>query len=119
VPGADDDRPVRPRELAGQPATRAPHVAVLRGGTPISTLDLHGRDLVLLTGPGWPAAPDLTRHRLGTDLPAADPHVDLLAAHGIGPDGAVLVRPDGFVAWRAAGLPADPLGELAGAVRSR
>jgi putative polyketide hydroxylase len=32
----------------------------------------------------------------------ADPDSRFCAAYGISPDGAVLVRPDGFVAWRAA-----------------
>jgi hypothetical protein len=31
--------------------------------------------------------------------------------------GAVLVRPDQFVAWRVQSLPADPAGALADAVR--
>ncbi len=34
------------------------------------------------------------------------------AVSGIGPDGAVLVRPDQHVAWRAAELPEDPEGAL-------
>ena len=34
------------------------------------------------------------------ELAAADS--GFCAAYGISPDGAVLVRPDGFVAWRAA-----------------
>lgn len=32
----------------------------------------------------------------------ADADSGFCAAYGISPDGAVLVRPDGFVAWRAA-----------------
>jgi len=36
--------------------------------------------------------------RLGIDLD--DPGGDLAAAYGIGQAGAVLVRPDGHVAWR-------------------
>ncbi len=44
-------------------------------------------------------------------LPAADP------AEGfqLGMRGAVLVRPDGHVAWRMPWLPSDPAKELAGA----
>jgi len=34
--------------------------------------------------------------------------------YGTGSDGAVLVRPDGFVAWRTSGSHPDPEGELAG-----
>jgi putative polyketide hydroxylase len=68
---------------------------------------------VLLTGPRGEVWPDAgtSRYRLGTDLPAVDPAVDPAAAHGIGPDGALLVRLDGFVAWRVATAPADPGGE--------
>jgi hypothetical protein len=34
----------------------------------------------------------------------------------IGDDGAILVRPDGHVAWRTAALPADPAAALAEAL---
>lgn len=37
-------------------------------------------------------------------------------AHGLTPTGAVLVRPDGHVAWRCAAAPADPAGALGQAV---
>jgi hypothetical protein len=118
VLGAEDDAPVLPRALAGQPGTQTPHVAVRRDGAPISTLDLYARGPVLLTGPRGEVWPDAgtSRHRLGTDLPAVDPDVDPVAAHGIGPDGALLVRPDGFVAWRSATAPADPAGEVSRAI---
>jgi 2-polyprenyl-6-methoxyphenol hydroxylase-like FAD-dependent oxidoreductase len=38
-------------------------------------------------------------------------------AFGIGPAGASLVRPDGYVAWRSAGLSDDPAGTLISALR--
>jgi len=38
------------------------------------------------------------------------------AAFGIGPAGASLVRPDGYVAWRATGLPDNPAGALTDAL---
>jgi hypothetical protein len=37
---------------------------------------------------------------------------DFQTAFGIGPDGASLVRPDGYVAWRSIELPADPTASL-------
>jgi hypothetical protein len=43
-------------------------------------------------------------HRVGDDAWAA--------ATGLAPAGALLVRPDDFVGWRADELPADPEGEL-------
>jgi 2-polyprenyl-6-methoxyphenol hydroxylase-like FAD-dependent oxidoreductase len=38
---------------------------------------------------------------------------DFRTAFGIGPDGASLVRPDGYVAWRSRELPVDPAAALA------
>jgi hypothetical protein len=85
--------PVDVRELRAQPGTRAPHVVMADGR---STLDLYGSGFVLLVGPngdGWRT----------TDLPVDVVRIDATAEHGIGDDGAVLVRPDGFVAWRSSG----------------
>lgn len=86
-----------PRESKGRPGTRAPHVWLDRNGERISTLDLFGRNFVLLAGPECTipieqleTKPDI--HQISE--PAA------LEAYGISPSGAVLVRPDGFVAWR-------------------
>jgi 2,4-dichlorophenol 6-monooxygenase len=45
-----------------------------------------------------------------------DPRCAWLVRRGIGPRGAVLVRPDRFVAWRSLGEAADPRGELARAL---
>ncbi|HEY4362427.1 MAG TPA: FAD-dependent monooxygenase [Bryobacteraceae bacterium] len=78
-----------PRDSRARPGTRAPHFALKDGR---STLDLFGRDFVLLAGPGWrgsvPAHTAL--HRID------DPGFP--EAYGITPADAVLVRPDGFVA---------------------
>jgi putative polyketide hydroxylase len=104
-----------PRELTGQPGTRAPHVAAGAG----STLDWYGRDLVLLTaGPDerWQAAGTAAAAALGVPLRIhrlARAGPDAAAAHGLPGGGAMLVRPDGFVGWRAAGSPAGP-GDPAG-----
>ena len=111
APGAgQDDAPLPPTELTGQPGTRAPHVEVTHQGRRISTLDLYGSRFVLLAGPEGDRVAATARlsvpvdvYRFGADLqPAAT------AAHGIGTSGALLVRPDGFVAWRAESGPADP-----------
>jgi len=45
-----------------------------------------------------------------------DPSGTLESVYGIGPDGAALVRPDGFVAWRASATDPDPETELVGAL---
>lgn len=40
---------------------------------------------------------------------------DFRAAFGLGPSGASLIRPDGYVAWRSLELPADPAAAIASA----
>ena len=108
VLGAEEETaPLRPQELAGQPGTRAPHVPVTLEGRRVSTLDLYGSRFVLLAGPegsSWVSAaravterPGVDAYRFGVELAEAEG----AAAHGIGTDGALLVRPDGFVAWRS------------------
>ena len=78
---------------------------------------------MLLAGPegaAWPAAALAAADRLGVGLDAhvvggtglADPEGCFPGAYGISPSGAVLVRPDGFVGWRApeaAGAPEQAL----------
>jgi putative polyketide hydroxylase len=117
-----DDRPaLAPAELTGQPGTRAPHVWLVRGGEQVSTIDLFGRGHVLLTdseGGAWvEAARSLTgtaveAYRIGGDGDFVDPDGRWAATYGVTNGGAVLVRPDGFVAWRAERPVADPAREL-------
>jgi putative polyketide hydroxylase len=125
----DGDRP--DLRYIGAPGTRAPHVEVSRDGVPLSTLDLFGRRFVLLTGDGsgvWRKAGqeaaqqlgvDLDFHHVGADGDLADPHGRFLAAYGLTPAGAVLVRPDGIVAWRSttADEHGDPVGLVDGVLR--
>src|SRR5262249_8433189 len=62
-----------PRESAGRPGARAPHVFLDRDGTRLSTLDLFGRNFALLAGPegaAWPAAALAVAGRLGLGLDA-------------------------------------------------
>ena len=93
----DDGLPyVDPRESRALPGTRAPHVWLERDGERISTLDLFGREFVLLAGPEGAAWCDAAE-----DLPVTAHSDDIANAYGISPTGAVLVRPDGYVAWRA------------------
>jgi len=114
---ADGDAPaLLPQELRGQPGTRAPHTVVMRDGRKISTIDLYGRAFVLLAGAdaaAWVAAATTVARRLNVPLEAYRFGVELqsaagAAAHGIGPGGALVVRPDGFVAWRAVGGDVEP-----------
>jgi putative polyketide hydroxylase len=103
-----------PREAKGTPGTRAPHVWLERSGQRISTLDLFGRRFVVLTGPdgsGWRERAEeasaalevpLDIYRIG-DGELSDPAREFGAAYELGPTGCALVRPDGFVGWRAVG----------------
>ena len=101
-----------PRESAGRPGARAPHVFLERDGGRLSTLDLFGRNFVLLAGPegeAWRAAASAAAKELGVTLDVhlvgddglTDAGGSFPGAFGISPSGAVLVRPDGFVGWRA------------------
>ena len=110
----DDHVHENPRESKGRPGTRAPHVWLKRDGREISTLDLFGGNFVLLAGAESSALCDEAKtaaKRLGIDLGVhrvgadglADPAGGFAPAYGVGSRGAVLVRPDGFVAWRAKG----------------
>ena len=62
----------------------------------VSTLDLLGPGLTLLTGPSGAAWVDAAS-RLATSAPLAVRHLDAVTARGLGlgPAGAVLTRPDG------------------------
>lgn len=108
---ADDAAHFSPRESRGRPGTRAPHLWLERQGQRLSTLDLYGASFVLLAGPHadeWcrcaRIAASQERLALGVFRPGADgledPAAHLSDLHGIGPDGCVLVRPDGFIAGR-------------------
>lgn len=111
--GAGLPQAASPQEWAGQPGTRAAHVWVERNGETISTLDLFGENFVLLSAaPGWRATAaslGVTPVEIGGDV--LFPRTQTFAAtFGILPQGAVLVRPDGIIAWRS-GRPPDDGGE--------
>jgi putative polyketide hydroxylase len=105
-------------DLAG----RLPHVWQQRAGEQVSTLDLLGPGLTLLTGPRGARWHDLAAG-LVTPLPLAVHGVDAAAAaaFGIGADGAVLVRPDGQVTrcWPATAESGDELCAAVGAAVGR
>jgi hypothetical protein len=100
----------RPDQWAGQPGTRAPHLA-LRGDT--STLDLFGHEWVLLSQDArWADA--ATLRLIYVQICPSDVlgPMTLQDAYGISADGATLVRPDGYIAARWISMPADPSAEL-------
>ena len=123
VLGAGEELPpaLRPEQWAGQPGTRAPHVELSRGEERLSILDLFQRSWVLLTeDERWLPAVARAREQLGLPLEAVclggevrptDPEA-FQKSFGVGQGGASLIRPDGYVAWRSGGPPAEPLRTL-------
>ncbi len=118
IAGEDENRAVHadPRETRGRPGSRAPHVWLERDGRSVSTIDLFDGSFVLLAGPEGGAWRDAARRAaaalpglalrdfgVGADGELADAGSRFLDAFGLGPEGASLVRPDGYVAWRAHG----------------
>jgi len=110
-PAVDPDAAQLVAELRAQPGTRVPHVWVRDG---VSTLDLVGPGFTLLTGDErWRAAVTSASAALGVPIIMQCIGDDAwAAATGLAPAGAVVVRPDDFVGWRAEDLPADPEREL-------
>jgi hypothetical protein len=102
-----------------RPGHRAPHLRLERSGRELSTLDLFDGSFTLLAGaagPAWRNAARTAARKLGVPLQAftvgaggdlEDPERQWADLYGVGPSGAVLVRPDGHVGWRASGENAD------------
>ena len=121
---ADPDAASLVEALRGQPGTRVPHVWVQRDGRQMSTLDLLGHDFTLLTaedGAPWAQAATVASaalgvpivvHQIGCGGDAVDRDGAWAQATGLSPGGALLVRPDDFVGWRADQLSADPEHDL-------
>jgi putative polyketide hydroxylase len=111
-------------EPTAAPGARAPHLWTERSGQRISTLDLFDSSYVLLTPGGgreWASAARRLSEKTaipleayvvgaGGDLVADDEVFSEL--YDLAESGAVLVRPDGHVAWRSHGVPNDPAGAL-------
>ena len=99
-----------PREPSVAPGFRLPHHPVSVRGRSRSTHDLIGRGFALVTGAEggrWKQAAEniaarsafpLTAYRIGADVEST---CDLHELLRLGRDRALLVRPDGFVAWRS------------------
>ena len=123
TPPVVPEDPVTEYLANARPGCRAPHAWLERRGQKLSTIDLLGGRFVLLAGAegaAWARAarslasqglPPLAAHALGEDG-LTDPGGAWQALYGIGAQGAVLVRPDGYVAWRSAGGAADPAAVL-------
>lgn len=108
-----------PGRPSGRPGTRAPHVVVARDGETLSTLDLFGKDFVVLSADRdrWRPACEAVSQAIGITLRAygvgpdggfEDVNHDWATKYGVGERGAVLVRPDGIVGWRSPDAVGDP-----------
>jgi aklavinone 12-hydroxylase len=97
----------------GRPGTRAPHVVFERDGKPLSILDLIGPTFLMVAGPdadAWArSAAEVSEkihvpvvvYRIGYDL--IDKENRWTSRYGVSPSGCVLLRPDGYIAWRSRG----------------
>jgi putative polyketide hydroxylase len=113
-----------PRHPSGRPGTRAPHLRLKRGDVLVPVHDLFGHQFVLLTGADgtrWcEAVKEITSSqsriiacfRIGESGGFADEDGQFEHRYGVGRDGAVLVRPDGFIGWRALRASDEPEADL-------
>jgi putative polyketide hydroxylase len=119
-----------PRLTRGRPGSRAPHAWLAQGGRRVSTIDLTGRSFVLLAprpdGHAWGrAAKAASQHFNGLPLECycagaadlRDLDCGITEAYGLTDSGAALIRPDGFIAWRAKSMARDPEAEITNALR--
>lgn len=102
-----------PRTATARPGSRAPHLLLERDGKPFSVLDLVSSRHLLLAGPEgqrWREATEqaarqmklpLDIHVLDSESTITDPAGAFPARYGLSDSGAVLIRPDGFIAWKA------------------
>ena len=117
-----DARYIKTPSLTAIPGTRMPHLWVQKAQEQISTLDLLGSEFVLFTGTdnyAWlqaAAEMDIPVYSIGDNAALAYKEKPLNEVLGITASGAILVRPDGFVAWRCAAAPEDPARELSSAL---
>jgi 2-polyprenyl-6-methoxyphenol hydroxylase-like FAD-dependent oxidoreductase len=87
-----------------RPGSRAPHVWLAPG---LSTLDLFGREFVLLRFYPTVDASGLAQAAAAVGLPFQLTDLDSDQARAVYATALVLVRPDGFVAWRGDRAPED------------
>jgi putative polyketide hydroxylase len=102
-----------PRKPSARPGSRAPHLVLRHESTDVSTIDLFAGKWVLLHGPKGGAWRDLLAgnrafaslqavcYGIAPDGTLEDVKGRWPSLYNLDDDGAVLIRPDGIVAWRA------------------
>lgn len=118
-------------EQRARPGTRAPHLWLDHAGRRIGVHDLFHDAFVLLTGPAgaaWTRAAGhiaartpipLRAYRIGPASAGgqlADVESNWPTRYELAEDGAVLIRPDGYVAWRAGSPGTHPAAALTSAL---
>jgi putative polyketide hydroxylase len=123
-----EDGPVNllenPRAPSARPGSRAAHLVVKRAGKDVSTVDLFAGNWVLVFGPEghvWrelvnqsprAAAAGVAHYGIEPAGNLQDVDHRWSAVYGVRADGAVLIRPDGFVAWRGTNAGPEARGAL-------
>jgi 2-polyprenyl-6-methoxyphenol hydroxylase-like FAD-dependent oxidoreductase len=119
-------------KISTYPGYHLPHVWLAANGQAerLSILDLCGHgNFTLFTGIGgdaWVKAAETLSAANGLQIKAfkvgfrcdyMDCYRDWVRVRGVGEDGAVLVRPDHFVAWRFNSMPEDPVEKLSSVLK--
>jgi 2-polyprenyl-6-methoxyphenol hydroxylase-like FAD-dependent oxidoreductase len=111
-----------PRQPSGRPGSRAPHFVLNANGRGVAVHDLFDKKCVLLAGTEGSAwehgaaalraqgAMPLSCLRIGSEH--GGDAAEFTRKYGVNSNGAVLVRPDGVIAWRAREAAADAEKEL-------
>ena len=123
-PQAPERRPCD-YEATTRPGARLPHAWLDRAGQRVSTLDLATLDApVLLASPaaeGWRRAAaevGVLTASIGTGEELTDPEGTWQQVREVSEEGAILVRPDHHVGWRAFGGSPRPAEDLRAAFSS-
>jgi len=128
TPAAAPEDPINDYQPTARPGSRAPHCWLESGGERRSTLDFFGNGFVVLAGPdgaewsealrdqAWPASEQLPSSFITIGPEQGDLDGRFLECYGIDRDGAVLIRPDGYVAARFRSLAIASPADLVSAV---